>query len=131
MVLGAVVALVARELVPGPDPGRLVVAAILGIAGASFGGFVAGVLAGPGAMGFSVWSALAAMLGAVAAGPAGGGHASFADAARAMARLKPERVAPDPARADGYDGLYRDWLELHEHFGRRTDLMKRLRRDRA
>jgi uncharacterized membrane protein YeaQ/YmgE (transglycosylase-associated protein family) len=66
VVLGAVVALVARELVPGPDPGRLVVAAILGIAGASFGGFVAGVLAGPGAMGFSVWSALAAMLGAVA-----------------------------------------------------------------
>ena len=73
----------------------------------------------------------AAMLGAVAAGPAGGGHASFADAARAMARLKPERVAPDPARADAYDALYRDWLELHEHFGRRTDLMKRLRRDRA
>ena len=67
----------------------------------------------------------------VAAGPAGGGHASFADAARAMARLKPERVAPDPARADAYDALYRDWLELHEHFGRRTDLMKRLRRDRA
>jgi uncharacterized membrane protein YeaQ/YmgE (transglycosylase-associated protein family) len=66
VVLGAVVALVARELVPGPDPGRLVVAAILGIAGASFGGFVVGVLAGPGAMGFSVWSALAAMLGAVA-----------------------------------------------------------------
>jgi len=73
----------------------------------------------------------AAMLGAVAAGPAGGGHASFADAARAMARLKPERVAPEPARADAYDVLYRDWLELHEHFGRRTDLMKRLRRERA
>jgi uncharacterized membrane protein YeaQ/YmgE (transglycosylase-associated protein family) len=66
VVVGAVVALAARELVPGPDPGRLVVAAILGIAGASFGGFVAGILAGSGAKGFSVWSALAAMLGAVA-----------------------------------------------------------------
>ena len=69
----------------------------------------------------------AAMLGAVAAGPAAGGHASFADAAGAMSRLKPGRVAPDPARADAYDALYRDWLELHDHFGRKTDLMKRLK----
>ena len=70
----------------------------------------------------------AAMLGAVAAGPAAGGHASFADAARAMSRLRAERVTPDPGRADAYDALYRDWLELHDHFGRGTDLMKRLRR---
>ena len=56
-----------------------------------------------------------------------GGHASFADAARAMARLKPERVAPDPTRADAYDALYRDWLELHDHFGKKTDLMRRLK----
>ena len=70
----------------------------------------------------------AAMLGAVAAGPASGGHGSFADAARAMARLKPERVTPDAARADAYDALYRDWLELHDHFGKGTDLMRRLRR---
>ncbi len=69
----------------------------------------------------------AAMLGAVAAGPAAGGHASFQDAARAMARLKPEGVVPDAKRADAYDALYRDWLELHDHFGRTTDLMKRLK----
>jgi L-ribulokinase len=69
----------------------------------------------------------AAMLGAVAAGPERGGHASFAEAARAMARLRPERVTPDSARADAYDALYRNWLELHDHFGRETDLMKRLR----
>ena len=69
----------------------------------------------------------AAMLGAVAAGPAAGGHASFADAARSMSRLRPERVTPDPRRADAYDALYRDWLELHDHFGRKTDLMKRLK----
>jgi len=70
----------------------------------------------------------AAMLGAVAAGPERGGHASFADAARAMARLKGERVAPEPEAADVYDALYADWLELHDHFGKETDLMKRLRR---
>jgi L-ribulokinase len=71
----------------------------------------------------------AAMLGAVAAGPERGGHSSFADAARAMAHLKETRIPPDPAAADRYDALYRDWLELHDHFGRGgTDIMKRLRR---
>jgi L-ribulokinase len=73
----------------------------------------------------------AAMLGAVAAGPERGGHASFAEAARAMARLKPERVTPDPDRADAYDALYGGWRELHDHFGTKTDLMKRLRQARA
>jgi L-ribulokinase len=69
----------------------------------------------------------AAMLGAVAAGKERGGHASFVDAARAMARLRPERVTPDPKAADAYDALYRDWLELHDYFGTKTDVMKRLR----
>jgi L-ribulokinase len=69
----------------------------------------------------------AAMLGAVAAGKERGGHASFTEAARAMARLKGERVSPDPKAADAYDGLYADWLELHDHFGTKTDVMKRLR----
>jgi L-ribulokinase len=69
----------------------------------------------------------AAMLGAVAAGTAAGGHASFKDAAHAMARLQEKRVVPDAGRAETYDALYRDWLELHDHFGRKTDLMKRLK----
>ena len=71
------------------------------------------------------------MLGAVAAGVERGGHASFVEAGRAMAHLKPGRVEPDPARTDAYDALYRDWLELHDHFGRGTDVMKRLRRGRG
>jgi L-ribulokinase len=70
----------------------------------------------------------AAMLGAVAAGPEHGGHASFADAATAMAHLKDERVLFDTDNAARYDGLYRNWLELHDYFGKKTDLMKRLRR---
>ena len=69
----------------------------------------------------------AAMLGAVAAGPGKGGHGSFAGAAHAMTRLKDERVTPDPERAAAYDVLYGQWLELHDHFGRGTDLMKRLK----
>jgi L-ribulokinase len=74
----------------------------------------------------------AAMLGAVAAGVGRGGHASFVDAARAMAHLKEERVVPDPQAAAAYDALYGEWLELHDHFGRGgTDVMARLRRKRA
>ncbi|HTY42058.1 MAG TPA: ribulokinase [Thermoanaerobaculia bacterium] len=75
----------------------------------------------------------AAMLGAVAAGVARGGHASFVDAARAMAHLKPQRIAPDPKAAAAYDALYRDWLALHDHFGHGPGaaLMARLRRGRA
>jgi L-ribulokinase len=74
----------------------------------------------------------AAMLGAVAAGVARGGHASFVDAARAMAHLKAKRVEPDPTAVAVYDALYRDWLELHDHFGRGRGaaLMARLRRGR-
>jgi L-ribulokinase len=70
----------------------------------------------------------AAMLGAVAAGPERGGHRSFAEAAQAMAHLKEERVLFDVDAAARYDELYKDWLELHDYFGKKTDLMKRLRR---
>ena len=74
----------------------------------------------------------AAMLGAVAAGVARGGHASFVDAARAMAHLEPKRIEPDPAAAATYDALYPDWLELHDHFGRGgSGVMARLRRGRG
>ncbi len=65
VVVGVLVGLVARGTVPGPDPGRLFVSVILGMAGASSGGFVAGVIGGSGAAGFSVWSLLAATFGAV------------------------------------------------------------------
>jgi L-ribulokinase len=68
----------------------------------------------------------AAMLGAVAAGRERGGHRSFTEAARAMAHLRKEGDS-GAAAADAYDALYRDWLELHDHFGRATDLMRRLK----
>jgi L-ribulokinase len=35
-----------------------------------------------------------------------------------MAHLKEGRILPDPAAASLYDRIYRDWLELHDHFGR-------------
>ncbi len=65
VVVGAIAGLLARRIVPGPDPGRFVVTVILGMAGASVGGFVVGVLGGAGATGFNVWSVFVATLGAV------------------------------------------------------------------
>lgn len=57
--------MLAKRIVPGPDPGRFVVTILLGMAGASVGGFVVGTLGGTGATGFNVWSILVATLGAV------------------------------------------------------------------
>jgi hypothetical protein len=38
VVVGTIAGLVARRIVPGPDPGRFIVTIILGMAGASLGG---------------------------------------------------------------------------------------------
>lgn len=65
VIVGAIAGVLARRVVPGPDPGRFVVTVLLGMAGASVGGFVVGVLGGSGATGFNVWSILVATLGAV------------------------------------------------------------------
>ena len=65
IIIGAIAGVVARRLVPGPDPGRFIVTVILGMAGASLGGFVMGVLGGSGTTSLDVWSVLAATLGAV------------------------------------------------------------------
>jgi len=69
-----------------------------------------------------------AMFGAVAAGSALGGHDSIVDAARRMARLGSERYRPDAARHAVYDELYREYVRLHDLFGRRgDDVMRNLK----
>ena len=65
IVVGAIAGMLARRIVPGADPGRLIVTLIVGMAGASLGGFAIGVLGGSGTTGFSVWSVMMATLGAV------------------------------------------------------------------
>jgi L-ribulokinase len=69
----------------------------------------------------------AAMLGAVAAGRAAGGHASIEAAAAAMAPGPTERYQCDRAAHERYTELYRLYVELYDHFGRTNDLMHRLR----
>jgi uncharacterized membrane protein YeaQ/YmgE (transglycosylase-associated protein family) len=65
IVVGAIAGLLAKRLVPGPDPGRFIVTVLLGIGGASVGGFFVGILGGSGATGFNFWSVVVAMLGAI------------------------------------------------------------------
>ena len=74
----------------------------------------------------------AAMFGAVAAGTAAGGYTTIADAAAAMARLKDRIYEPIAANRAVYDELYREYLRLHDYFGRGgNDVMKKLRSLRA
>jgi L-ribulokinase len=73
-----------------------------------------------------------AMFGAVAAGPDAGGFATIGDASRAMARLKEHVYEPNPAARAVYDVLYREYVRLHDYFGRgENNVMKTLRGLRA
>jgi L-ribulokinase len=73
-----------------------------------------------------------AMFAAVAAGSEAGGYATIEDASRAMARLKEEAYEPIPANQAAYDVLYREYVRLHDYFGRgENDVMKVLRNLRA
>ncbi len=75
-----------------------------------------------------------AMYGAVAAGSARGGYDSIEAAAAAMARPHARTFRPDAGTTSTYDRLYREYLGLHDYFGRGgNDVMKRLRaiRDEA
>lgn len=70
----------------------------------------------------------AAILGAVAAGKAGGGHADFVAATRAMARLQERVYTPDAATHRHYQRLYAEYVRLYDAFGRgMLDSMARLR----
>ena len=72
------------------------------------------------------------MFGAVAAGNAGGGHATIQEAARAMARLKDLVYEPIAQHVAVYEQLYREYVRLHDYFGRGgNDVMKTLRHLRA
>jgi L-ribulokinase len=73
-----------------------------------------------------------AMFAAVAAGRDAGGHATIEDASQAMARLRDTVYEPIPTNQAVYDVLYRDYLRLHDYFGRgENDVMRTLKGLRA
>jgi L-ribulokinase len=59
-----------------------------------------------------------AMFATVAAGPEAGGHGSIAEATLAMAHLSDVSYRPNPEHRAAYDALYREYVRLHDHFGR-------------
>jgi L-ribulokinase len=74
----------------------------------------------------------AAMMGAVAAGSAHGGYDTIQDAASRMAPPVGKCYRPNPAHANVYAELYREYRILHDYFGRgQNSVMHALRRLRA
>jgi uncharacterized membrane protein YeaQ/YmgE (transglycosylase-associated protein family) len=65
VVVGLIAGLLAKWIVPGSGSVGFIVTALIGMAGASLGGFIVRLLGGTGATGFNVWSVLVATLGAI------------------------------------------------------------------
>jgi uncharacterized membrane protein YeaQ/YmgE (transglycosylase-associated protein family) len=65
VIVGALAGLLAKWIMPGSGPGGFLVTVLLGMAGASIGGFFVGILGGTGATDFNIWSILVATFGAV------------------------------------------------------------------
>ena len=65
IVVGLIAGLLAKVILPGKDPGGLIITTLIGMVGAVVGGFVVGILGGAGATGFNVWSIMVATLGAI------------------------------------------------------------------
>lgn len=73
-----------------------------------------------------------AMFGAVAAGKVAGGYDTIYEASQAMAHLRDEMYAPNPAHKEVYNQLYAEYKLLHDYFGRgENDVMKRLKSMKA
>jgi uncharacterized membrane protein YeaQ/YmgE (transglycosylase-associated protein family) len=66
LLMGLVVGVVAKFLVPGRDPGGVIVTGIIGVAGALLGGFLATeVLNRSGTIGFNLYTFVVGVVGAV------------------------------------------------------------------
>ena len=64
IVVGLIAGILAKLLVPGDDPGGIIVTILIGMLGAVVGGLAVS-LGGAGVTGFNVWSILVATLGAI------------------------------------------------------------------
>jgi uncharacterized membrane protein YeaQ/YmgE (transglycosylase-associated protein family) len=65
-VIGLIAGILAKWVMPGPDPGGVIITILVGVAGALIGGFVVNsLLGGPGVSGINLTSILVATLGAI------------------------------------------------------------------
>ena len=65
IILGLVVGVIAKVLMPGKDPGGIIITILLGVAGAIGGGFVSSALGFGTVTGFDLRSLIIAVCGAV------------------------------------------------------------------
>jgi uncharacterized membrane protein YeaQ/YmgE (transglycosylase-associated protein family) len=65
ILVGLLAGALGKLIMPGDDPGGIIVTTLIGMVGAIVGGLVVGLLGGSGATGFNIWSVLVATLGAV------------------------------------------------------------------
>ncbi len=65
ILLGLVAGALAKLIMPGDDPGGIIVTIIIGIVGAFIGGFVFNLLGSSGVTGFNIWSLIVATIGAI------------------------------------------------------------------
>ena len=64
IVVGLIAGALAKLIMPGDDPGGIIVTTLIGIAGALIGGFIMQSILGFGSGGF-IWSILVAILGSL------------------------------------------------------------------
>ena len=64
LLVGLIAGALAKFIMPGPDPGGIIVTILIGIAGAFVGGFITQSILGMGSGGF-IWTILIATLGAI------------------------------------------------------------------
>lgn len=65
IVIGLIVGVLAKWLMPGPDPGGTIMTILLGVAGAFVGGAIASALGLGSFSGFNIGSIVIAVLGAM------------------------------------------------------------------
>ncbi|CUR58375.1 L-ribulokinase [metagenome] len=64
---------------------------------------------------------------AIHAAVAAGAYSDVPTAAKNMGKVRRDEFAPDESRARIYDELFEQYRSLHEHFGRQTTAMRRLK----
>ncbi|MEX0747021.1 MAG: GlsB/YeaQ/YmgE family stress response membrane protein [Rhodothermales bacterium] len=65
ILFGLIAGVLAKWIMPGPDPGGIFVTILLGVAGALVGGFIGSLLGFGGVTGFTFGSFVTAVLGAI------------------------------------------------------------------
>ncbi|MGH9793050.1 MAG: GlsB/YeaQ/YmgE family stress response membrane protein [Candidatus Acidiferrales bacterium] len=65
IVFGLIAGALAKLIMPGKDPGGIIVTMLIGIAGAILGGFIGGLLGFGGISGFDIRSMAIAIVGAL------------------------------------------------------------------